>query len=276
MSNNGFVYVLNTKGYLDEAKSSIKSLRRHNPEANITIISPTDLFDRGLESINWMQLEGSYDSPIIKTEAIRAPYDRTVFIDTDTLVAGDLNDLFVILDSFDIAAAHEPLRGWDYHIDAPRAFCELNTGVIAFKKSAKITSFFEAWKDNYTAMRRKQDLRNDQPAFRKTLWDASHIRHSTLTTEFHMITIQSAAIAWEARILHGRGDLEAQEKEINKTMGPRVFAPGWGVVLSPSGRKQRLRMIGKLILRAIQGMTKAESQTLRKSPVVWHVPPEKQ
>lgn len=269
MSSEGYVYVANTQGYMDEALSSLRSLQRSVPGAAVTIITEPDMFQPDLEGVHWLPLLRKYDSPVIKTEAIRAPYDRCIFIDTDTRIIGDISDLFAILDAFDIAAAHEPTRGWDYETPAARAFPELNTGVLAFRNTDRVRRFFEDWTARYAAIRDAQGLKNDQPAFRATIWDSADIRHATLTTEYHLVTGKGASIAWDAKLLHGRDDLEALEAQINTFYGPRVLAPGWGVIPQVSGRKQRIGIFASLTRHFLAGLGSAGGVKARASPVKW-------
>lgn len=266
---DGFVYAANTQGYIDEALASLASLRRFLPEAPVTIIAPSDLIVPSLPHVEWLEPLGTYDSPIIKAEAIRVPYKRAVFIDTDTRIIGDISGLFEILDGFDLALAHEPLRGWDYATPAAGAFCELNTGVIAFRNSPQVQAFFAEWVRVYDRMRQEQGLRNDQPAFREALWHDRVLRHATLPSEFHLITGRGNGIAWHALLLHGRQDLEEIEAMINREVGPRVYEPAWGVLSSPSGRKLRLMQFARVARTFFANLRHASGAPARDTPVTW-------
>jgi hypothetical protein len=233
----GIVYVANTSTYIDEALRSYASLRRVMPDTPVTVISHPNLF-RDVIGINWSELgKNDYDTPIIKVEAWGSPYKQSLLLDTDTRVIGDLTPVFDVLDQFDVAAAHEPTRGWDYPTRAAKAFCELNTGVLAFKKSEQTEHFFSLWREIYEAKRAELGLLNDQPAFREALWLSQNIRLATLPTEFHLITGKAAGIAWEARLLHGRDRLDKVERIVNTRLGPRAYLPGHGIVTGFSGRR---------------------------------------
>lgn len=267
--SNGYVYVVNTNEYLDEALTSLDSLKRASPEAAVTIITAESLFRTDVAGVNWLPLLGTYDSPIVKTEAIRAPYERCIFLDSDTRVLGDIGELFALLDRFDLAAVHEPTRGWDYKTPAAKAFPELNTGVLVFRRTAPVHAFFGQWRDLYNELRASQGLKNDQPGFRTALWLNDEISHATLTTEYHMVTGKGASISWDARLLHGRTDLVQLEGEINRHFEPRVYAPGWGVLPSPSSRKQRLLIFARLTFRFFAGMLRPQAIETRAAPVKW-------
>ena len=50
-----------------------------------------------------------------------SPYNRTLFLDTDTYVYASLEHLFVLLDRFELAAAHDPWR-YGYNLGCPEGF----------------------------------------------------------------------------------------------------------------------------------------------------------
>jgi hypothetical protein len=236
MPTNGCCYVANTIGYLEEALQSLASLRAHMPDVKVAVIAPPDLFREGAPVDHWISLPPGRSGPIVKTAAYLAPYDYVLFLDSDTYFAGDVSDVFDVLEAFDLAATHEPTRGWDYNTTAAKGFCELNTGVIAFRKNERTEAFFALWEKIFDSMWSEQGLRNDQPAFRTALWMSSEIRHATLPSEYNFICGKGNAIAWEAKVLHDRGDLAATASIINSGSGPRVFVPGWGVIFGYRGR----------------------------------------
>lgn len=266
---DGFVYVVNTHGYVDEVLESLASLRRHHPSAPVTIITHAELSRQGLPNVEWMELSQQYDGPIVKIECIRVSYKRAVFLDSDTRVIGDLGDLFDVLDGFDMALAHEMFRGWDYKTPAAKAFCELSTGLIAFTTTPQMHEFFAEWRDTYDRMLKTLGLRADQSSFRETLWHRRDLRHATLPSEYHFIANTGNATAWDVRLLHGRQDLAALEKAINRDLGPRVFAPGFGMITSPSGRKARIKVFLRMFRALVSSLRTASPLKSRATPVEW-------
>ena len=244
----GFCYVADRAGYIREAELSAASLKRRMPVAQVALVCPTSLFRRDSIFDHHIALDENYSGPIVKTQAIKAPFDRVMLIDTDTLITADLTDVFRVLEHFDIAVGHEPTRGWDYPCEAPPAFCELNTGVVLFRNNDRVQKLFGRWFQKYFELRKAHRLVNDQPAFRSVLWESDSIRVATLPSEFHCIVGKPVSIAWEARLLHGRDDLFAIAGEINGQLGYRAFVPGWGQLRGYAGRKDLLRQYCKLTL----------------------------
>lgn len=236
------------------------------------MIAPRSLWTGNPHVDDWREPRLSDRTPIVKNDATAAPYDRVAFIDTDTRIVGDLSDVFQVLDRFHLALAHEPTRGWDYQTPAPPAFCELNTGFIVFRNSPEVRVFFDLWQEEYRRTFTKQGLRNDQPAFRSALWQSEHIRVATLPSEYHCICGKPVSIAWEAKLLHDRGNLEFIEQEINREQGYRAYVPGLGLVRGYRGRKSWL--IGWLHLswNALRVFVNPASlQGVPKKPHQWHL-----
>jgi len=256
-------------GYLEEALQSLASLRVHMPHVKIAVIAPRELFRSEAPVDHWVSLPPGRSGPIVKTAARLAPYDRVLFLDSDTYVAGDVSDVFDILDAFDLAVAHEPTRGWDYNTAAAKAFCELNTGVIAFRKNKRTEAFFALWEKTFDAMWSEQGLRNDQPAFRTALWMSSEIRHATLPSEYNFICGKGNAVAWEVKLLHDRGDLPATASVINSGVGPRVFVPGWGLIFGYRGRRLWLKNYFCLTGNFLRVFLNPACLLPKRSPVNW-------
>jgi hypothetical protein len=272
----GFCYLADHPGYIQEAIVSATSLKKQMPDARVALICPKELFPESNVFDHHVPLGKEHSGLIARAQAVNAPFDRVMLLDTDTLIAGDLGETFRILDRFDLALAHEPTRGWDYPCDAPPAFCELNLGMVLFSNNAQVRMLFERWVENYHAMREKHGLINDQPAFRLTLWEARHIRFATLPSEFHCIVGKPVSIAWEARLLHGRGDLVSIEREINQCLGYRAFIPAWGQLRGFSGRKNLIRQYLRLTRNFFKVLFVSSHRldASEPAPVQWGTPKE--
>jgi hypothetical protein len=254
-ATTGFVYVATGTGYLDEALRSAESLRRWNPGRRICLISDnapptTELFD------DVVLRADAQHKPIDKLLAIHCPYDRAVFLDTDTRVFDDLSPLFPLLDRFDIAVHQDVNRGWNYQLpDVPLAFSEFNTGVLAFRRSPAVEEFFHQWRRNHEQLSRAFGFVNDQPAFRQTLFHST-LRIAPLPSEFHFLGNFPNNLLWNVRLIHARGDLERMARQINAELGGRAYIPDVGVVTSFHGRvgwlKTTLRTAWRMMHLAIR------------------------
>jgi len=268
----GFVYVATTAGYRDEATRSAASLKCVMPGARVCLI--TDAAPNGHTVFDDVIIRSDVArNPADKTLAILAPYGRAVFLDTDTLVTGDLDALFTILDRFDLAALPETRRGWNYALDGvSRAFAEFNTGVIAFRRTAAVERFFDAWKAEYAELRRTAHLTSDQPAFRSALW-RSALQIAPIPSEYHFLTASPNYIMWDAKLMHGRGDLVGVASDVNRVLGPRAYVPNVGVVPGYHGRRGWLRETLRVAWRMARVLVKQPRDPSSLAPVKWWLPP---
>jgi hypothetical protein len=221
----GVLYVAIGLKYLEEAFVSLRSLRRYHPSIETAVVS--DLPDKAAEffdiCISLPDLPGGFGTKVFALD--HSPFERTVFLDTDTFVCGDISDLFVLLEKYDLAVAPDPARAVPYILveGVPHAFPEPNTGVIAFNKSELVLGLFSLWKKYYSAQKYKVSGWHDQPTFRRALYESA-VSAVFLTPEYNARFIYPLFVAQEVKILHGRSDnLSAIAKTMNSRRWPRIY-----------------------------------------------------
>ncbi|MGH7197316.1 MAG: hypothetical protein ACREH5_01050, partial [Candidatus Omnitrophota bacterium] len=170
MNGKGAVYVATGRPYVEEALRSAASLKAQMPGLPLTLFT-----DQGTESPLFERVVPIGDPLGSSKDKIaylrRSPYERTLYLDTDTHVCGDLADLFHLLDRFDIAAAHSPNRRVSRSGDIPASFPEYQAGVILFRRSPAVEGFLSSWLAAYEESSRHAAGRvYDQPAFRELLY----------------------------------------------------------------------------------------------------------
>ena len=141
---DGILYAAVGPKFVDEAIASAASSLRYNavPHALLCDVAPNEppagLVIRPL---------GAGTNPFIdKIRAmIATPFERTLFIDTDTHVCGPLGELFDLMPRFDLAAC--AVAGYTKRDDPVGldAFHDFNTGVIAYQRSARMDAFLHDW-----------------------------------------------------------------------------------------------------------------------------------
>jgi hypothetical protein len=102
------------------------------------------------------------------------------------MVVQDISDIFLILDRYDIAAAHAMHRNLFsepeiWNIQLPNAFPQFNSGVLLFRKTAHVTELLENWSAAFSDSK----LRHDQPTFRELLW-LSDLQIAILPPEYNV------------------------------------------------------------------------------------------
>lgn len=156
----------------------------------------------------------------------RSPFDKTLYMDSDTLFIEPCCELFALLDRFDLAAAHAPWRWIQRVANCPECFPEVNTGVILYKNVPQVHRFLARWESIYQAQYDvAEEAPPDQPAFRQALYE-SDLRFTVLTPEYNLRTLfpSFAGGNSKVKILHGRTpSLDRLRPAVNQRRTPRVF-----------------------------------------------------
>lgn len=196
MVSQGVLYVASGAGYVDLAVQSARSLRAHEPKIAVDLV--TDLPD--------LVPEGLFDQVRVRQamhpreklrELPQTRFERTLFLDSDTLVIAPLGDLFDLLGRFDCALAHDVRRDWALiregrdHI-TPYAFPQHNSGVFLYRRSPAMLAFLDEWARRFFA---DAAITRDQVILKDLLWE-SDLRFYTLPPEFNLRRV-TMLDAWE-------------------------------------------------------------------------------
>ena len=189
---NGVIYVAEGAGYLDLAERSARSLKALNPGLMIDLFTdqpvPAGLFDR---------VRPIPEGPTPKLASLPASrFDRTLYMDCDTLCLAPLGDLFEVLERFEMAVAHDVRRTSALIREGaretpPYAFPQMNAGVMLYRRSPVMLAFLRDWQARYRAAGKLRD----QPTLRDLLW-ASDLRFYVLPPEFNLRRV-TMLDAWE-------------------------------------------------------------------------------
>ncbi|MGV3663495.1 MAG: hypothetical protein ACO1TE_25210 [Prosthecobacter sp.] len=123
-----------------------------------------------------------------------SPFERTIFLDTDTYVARPLEGLFALLDRYDMLVTPSSNAEVDFEFERthapfssiPKELGDFNTGVLAYRWSDAMRQFFQDWAANFDTHGRHLTS-NDQPAFRLTLFQSS-LRYHTLAPIYNWVS----------------------------------------------------------------------------------------
>jgi hypothetical protein len=181
--------------YRDLAFASARSLRATEPGLAIDLYTdnpeavPFGLFD--------MVHRIARPEPRSKLVCMaETRFERTLFLDADTLVMNPLGDLFDLLDRFDCAMAHDVRRASDLvqeglSVRTPYAFPQLNSGVLLYRLSPAMLAFLAEWLARFRAA----GLPRDQIVLKDLLWE-SDLRFYVLPPEFNLRRV-TMLDAWE-------------------------------------------------------------------------------
>ncbi|KAF0675052.1 putative nucleotide-diphospho-sugar transferase [Profundibacterium mesophilum] len=193
--STGVIYVATGDDYRNLARASVSSLKRSNPGIAADLF--TDQPDApGLDAFDQVHpVPRNHKRAKLDCMPL-SRFDRTLFLDCDTLVIAPLGDLFFLLDRFELAMAHDVRRASALIQEGdtettPYAFPQLNSGVVLYRKSAPMLDFFDKWAESY----RTRAHQRDQIALKDLLW-SSDIRFYVLPPEFNLRRV-TLLDAWE-------------------------------------------------------------------------------
>jgi hypothetical protein len=225
---DGVLYVaIGTEEYRREAIASATSLRLLSPSLSIALATDGDAAPAVFDQIVRIEERDGFRAKIVALR--QSPFDRTIFLDSDTRVVAELSALFELLERFEIAAAHAPNRVTLALEEIPAAFPELNTGVIACRRSKGTDALLDRWLVEFDRLAPSQPLSMDQPSFRRALYE-SDVRLAILTPEFNMRFEMAGYHNDMVRVLHGRTD-EKTYGRVAQAMNTDIGRPGdWQVI----------------------------------------------
>jgi hypothetical protein len=260
--NEGVLYVATGKKYIDEALRSAKSVKENSDSISVSIVTDqlikSNIIDNVIHSDELTGTRGEANFHFDET-----PYEKTIYLDTDTIVSENISDLFTLLDRFDIGAAHAPSReatsveSYPYS-DIPNSFPEYNRGVLVYRLNDQFRSFLDDYQHIYNKHLENGGINNhDQPAMRKALYK-SNLRIATLTPEYNCRGIGYAD--GRIRILHGRyKSMSRAINKLNSTANKRLY-------YTKSQKIQLIRMEDPIHIRFVDSLRgNGLGPTIRKS-----------
>ena len=236
-SERGVLYVASGRRFIEEACASAESLKRHMPNIPVLLHTHDPVDHPAIDSVVTDRV--SLDTKEAKAHKIEcmaaSPFERTLFLDTDTQVLDRVDELFALLDAFDLGAAHAPNRLYfgngeypgeaEYPSDLPASFPELNTGVMVYNtESSSVQALFRAWRCRFEEMRDLGATR-DQISFREVLYN-SDVRFTVLSPEYNCRSEFPVYLEGTVKIDHARHpDPDLAERVLNDTAGRRTRHP---------------------------------------------------
>lgn len=195
----GVIYLAFGIPYLSMALVSFESLRKTNPGVPVCIVTNvcgelTGLTGWDYEKDTWTYIDGNSDSNRnIKTNIIDySPFDKTLYIDCDTVIVSDISLCGFFLRYFDICFKGRYLpqldldRGNRKIFEGRFAVSELphwNGGVFMFTKNERVRDFFKLWNLYY----KKLDSPYDQTSLVEAVF-RSECRILSLGERWNMLT----------------------------------------------------------------------------------------
>lgn len=220
--DRGALYYATGEEYLEEAVRSVRSLKRHMPGLPVAVVTDQEdvpeIFDTATV------IEPTDRHPFLDRIQYQAesPYDRTLYLDTDTYVTADVGELFELLDRFDFAAALSPIRR-RMPMEVPEGFVEFNTGVIVHKRTESVRNMFFRFEELYEQYMEERGKFNNEPFLRQALYEHD-VNICTLPDEYNCRFFGPTFLNDTVKILHGQHpDMAAMAEMVNKETSKRVL-----------------------------------------------------
>ena len=193
MAEKGYLYIAYGEAFTKEALMSIESLRRFTDLPIAVYTDQKELVESKVELLN-INLVGEIIANHLRAKVDymdQSPFVKTVFLDTDTVIVRNCDDMFDLLDRFDISIVNDYARKRKKYADTvpeygeiPYAFSEANSGVIAFNNSTRTQTFLKMWKEYFYKYFRETNGW-DQISFRISLWK-SNVRIHHMPFEYNV------------------------------------------------------------------------------------------
>lgn len=196
MTDQGLLYFAKGEQFVAEAERSARRTAAVMPDYPITIVAdraPTaDCFDTVVLD------ESPFDKRDKPQVLQQTPYDRTIYLDTDTYLNDRIDGLFDLLDAFELGLrrsreqAHVPDDS-----PLPEAFPEFNSGVIVYQSTDGVMSMLEDWERRCQA-----SDQFDQRSLRLALYH-SDIRFTPLPNRYNCQYHWDNVVEGPVKIFHG-------------------------------------------------------------------------
>jgi hypothetical protein len=146
---------------------------------------------------------GSYRDKIAPLACL--PFERCLFLDTDAVLIQPIDDLFALLQVFDVMGCHAPVRFHRWRDPAvPEGFCELNSGVLGLRRGNATRDMIGRWLTCYDQI----NIDVDQASLRSALWAGVQqgLRLWVLPPEYNLRTTKPWLIGrgLPVKVVHGR------------------------------------------------------------------------
>lgn len=215
MNDIGVIYYATGEKYLNEAEFSCRSLKRHSSFPVALITDDASYQNPLFDDVIVFDPAGFHPYQNKVRILQKSPFEKSIFIDTDTMVIKSINKLSRILEEYDFYITPCPHVDWS---EKPVKFIgfrhpsHFQTGFFGFKKNAATMSFLKLWEEEVL----KLDLYDpackltDQDVFNSaTLQDEfRRMKYTTLnnlewnTTETILLEAQKKGYFLKHRVFH--------------------------------------------------------------------------
>ena len=227
----GYLYIVHGESFTKEALMSAESLKRFT---DLPVALYTDQDVEKIKDNPNIDIVASINAPHLRMKVEfmdQSPFKKTVFLDSDTVIVRNCDDLFDLLDRFDVGIVNDYARKRKKYSsivpeygEIPYAFSEANSGVIAFNNSRRTQTFLKMWKEYFYKYFRETNGW-DQVSFRIALWRSNvnihhmpveyNVRSKENREKQNRYKFELGEDHMESRIIHIHYDSEVHQGKYN-------------------------------------------------------------
>lgn len=235
----GVITVATGEMYRGEVLNLISSIKKNSPSLEITVFTDVSFLEHESSSVKEVVLDSPSFSFFDTIAAVKyRPYAQTLYLDCDTWVERNIENVFDLLVGCDFAAVHDSWRV-SYLGSPPEVFPEPNTGVMLIGSSPSVDLLVGQWEQRFRTAERiagTTNLVSDQHPLWESLWNLQcegKIRFLALPTEWNIHLWHPISLAQNAKvaIVHGRGlSISEAARRLSRSSVARVWIPnsiGW-------------------------------------------------
>lgn len=183
--DRGFVFAATGHDYVTLARRAARNLKQAMPRCQVDLFTDASLDDEIFDRVHLLD----HPSRRPKIEAMqRSRFERTIYLDADIAVLAPIDDVFDILDRFDLALVPSQRRNDRRNREqlpghpVPPAFPQMNSGVMAVRRSAQTDGLLADWH----RMVHDGTQKFDQPSLRVLLYEGT-LRLHILPDEYNVM-----------------------------------------------------------------------------------------
>lgn len=242
----GVLYIAFGEKYRREALASIAAMRQFHPNLPCCIISETDIVSLPPKIQVLLRTPEEKYPFRSKAKYLRdSPFDRTLFLDTDTTTVRPIEDIFKLLDHFDIGVCTYP----HYNLSEKYGYVtSINSGVILFRNSNSVLDMFDRWLELFDkAASAREEAASAVPD--RGVWDDPHLIHAIYDSQARLVPLPevmnfqpqfATVVASPIHIVHGRHPdplqvVHLMDSERDSSWCVRTWVPYLGLAL-PHGK----------------------------------------
>lgn len=221
----GYLFAFFGKQYREEAIRSAKRIKVVDRDAHITAVTTEEEdFEDAFDHVVFRKFSsGTYQRHLLYKVLHMyrcSPYQRTLFLDSDTYLCYAVPELFDLLDHFDVGVTHGP-----YDTSIPKlydrevvGYWPFNTGVITFSKNAVNERVFDLWSTLYEDHVNGPDEYGIDQEFLNTALLRYSARVCTLPVQYNARVHRPLCFVPPLKILHAHADLPNIAARVNSLM----------------------------------------------------------